>query len=94
VAATALLTVTYVLPPIAALGARSPRTRAIGAAGYAAAVAGRVLVARRTGGRPADAWSHPMAILALDALTATSLVRHRRGALRWKGRPVHAPRPA
>jgi hypothetical protein len=90
--ATSLLTYAYVLPPAAGLLARDPATRAIGAAGYAAAVIGRVLVARRTGGRAGDAWSHPVAILALDALTATSIVRHRRGSLSWKGRGVHVTR--
>jgi hypothetical protein len=84
-----LLTTVYVLPPAAALLARDRPTRAIGAAGYGAAVLGRVLTARRTGGRPADAWAHPVSILALDALTATSLWRRRRGELAWKGRPVH-----
>ncbi len=86
--ATGLLTFTYVLPPAAALLARSPGTRALGAAGYAAGVAGRVLVARRTGGRAADAWSHPLSILALDGLTALSWWRHERGQLAWKGRAV------
>ena len=87
--ATALLTVAYVLPTVAALGARSPATRALGAAGYAAGVAGRVLVARRTGGRVADAWAHPLSVLALDALTGLSWWRHERGQLSWKGRHVH-----
>ena len=87
--ATGLLTATYVLPPAAALLARDPATRAIGAAGYAAGALGRVLTARRTGGRAGDAWAHPLSILALDALTAVSLSRHRRRALAWKGRPVH-----
>jgi hypothetical protein len=87
--ATVLLTFIYVLPPVAGLLARDPATRTIGAAGYAAAVVGRVLVARRTGGRAGDAWSHPLAILALDALTAASIVGHRRGSLAWKGRRVH-----
>jgi hypothetical protein len=97
VGATALLTFAYVLPPVAALGARSPATRGLGAAGYAAGVAGRVLVARRTGSRVADAWSHPLAILALDALTGLSWWRHERGQLSWKGRHVHVsagPSPA
>jgi hypothetical protein len=87
--ATGLLTFAYVLPPAAGLLARDPATRALGAAGYTAAVVGRVLVARRTGGRAADTWSHPLAILALDALTAASIVGHRRGSLAWKGRRVH-----
>ena len=97
VGATGLLTFAYVLPPVAALLARSPGARALGAAGYAAGVAGRVLVASRTGGRMGDAWSHPLSILALDGLTGLSWWRHERGQLAWKGRTVHvsaAPSPA
>jgi len=95
--ATGVLTFTYVLPPAAALLARAPGTRLLGAAGYAAGVAGRVLVARRTGGRAIDSWSHPLSILALDGLTALSWWRRERGQLAWKGRHVHvsaAPSPA
>jgi hypothetical protein len=95
--ATGLLTFAYVLPPAATLLTRSPVTRTIGALGYAAGVAGRVLVARRTGGRVADAWAHPLSILALDVLTGLSWWRHERGHLSWKGRQVHVsagPSPA
>lgn len=88
---TSLLTFTYVLPPLAGLAAPSRGTRAIGALGYVSAVIGRVIVARRTGARAADAWSHPLAILALDALTALSWLRHERGSLTWKGRDVQVP---
>ncbi len=88
--ATGLLTLVYVLPPAAALLAGTPATRVVGALGYGAGVAGRVLVARRTGGRAADAWAHPLSILALDGLTALSWWRHRRGTLTWKGRAVAA----
>jgi hypothetical protein len=91
--ATGLLTFTYVLPPAAALLARTPRTRALGLAGYAAGVTGRVLVARRTGGRAGDAWAHPLSILALDGLTALSWWRRSRGTLAWKGRAVQAVDP-
>ena len=97
IGATGVLTFAYVLPPAAALLARSPGTRAAGTLGYVAGVAGRVLVAGRTGGRPADAWSHPLSILALDGLTALSWWRHLRGQLTWKGRTVHVsagPSPA
>ncbi len=97
IGATGVLTFAYVLPPAAALLSRSPGTRAAGTLGYVAGVAGRVLVAGRTGGRPADAWSHPLSILALDGLTALSWRRHLRGQLTWKGRTVHvsaAPSPA
>jgi hypothetical protein len=76
--------VAYVVPPVAA--ARGSRA---GFAGYAAAVAGRVVAARRTGGRVwPDALAHPASIVAFCALVARSLARHRAGALRWKGRPV------
>ena len=96
--ATGLLTFAYVLPPAAALLARSPGTRALGAAGYAAGVAGRVLVARRTGGRVADAWSHPLSILALDGLTGAVVVAPRARPARLEGPPaVHVsagPSPA
>ena len=88
--ALGLLTAVYVVPPVAALAGRTPGTRAVGAAGYAAGAAGRMIVARRTGGRTADAWAHPLSILALAALTAESLRRRRRGSLAWKGRAVHA----
>ncbi|RZS82939.1 glycosyl transferase family 2 [Motilibacter rhizosphaerae] len=81
--ATALLLTAYVVPPAAAL--RGSRT---GAVGTVAAVLGRVLVARRTGGRPADAVAHPASVLALAWLTARSVRRHRRGTLSWKGRGV------
>jgi hypothetical protein len=86
--ATAALTLVYVLPPAAALASRDRRTCTIGAVGYAAAVAGRVLVARRTGARIADAFAHPGSIMALDALAALSVHRRRRGQLAWKGRAI------
>jgi hypothetical protein len=92
-AATTALTGVYVLPAVAALAARDRRTRAVGALGYLAGVTGRVLVARRTGGRSADALAHPASILALDVLTALSVRRHRRGGLAWKGRPVTTSHP-
>ncbi len=77
------LVLAYVVPPIAAMrGSRA------GAVGYAAAVLGRVITARRTGGRAADAPWHPVSIVLLGYLTARSHVLHRRGELRWKGRPI------
>lgn len=78
------LVLAYVVPPVAAL-----RGSPVGALGYAAAVAGRVLVARRTSGRPLpDALAHPVSIVTLGWLTARSLVLHRRGRLTWRGRLV------
>ena len=80
--ALSLLGLCYVVPPVAAV--RGSRT---GAAGFAAAVLGRVLVARRTGGRAwPDALTHPLSVLALAVLTVDSF--RRRGSLRWKGRAL------
>lgn len=77
------LALAYVLPPLAAL-----RGSRIGTLGYAAAVLGRVITARRTGGRTVDALAHPVSIAMLAWLTARSHVQHRRGHLRWKGRLI------
>ena len=81
------LTLVYIVPPLAALltGSR------VGAAGYAAAVAGRVLVARTTA-QPVwpDVLAHPVAVGTLVYLLGESWRRRRRGELAWKGRPVHA----
>jgi hypothetical protein len=72
----------YVVPAVAAL-----RGSPMGALGYAAGVAGRVLVARRTGGRVwPDSLSHPASVLVLAWLTAQSFRGRRSGTLTWKGR--------
>jgi hypothetical protein len=73
----------YVLPPAAAL-----RGSTAGLAGYAAAVAGRMISARRTGGRPLDAFAHPLSVLLFGWLTVRSHVEHARGRTSWKGRSV------
>jgi hypothetical protein len=79
-----LLTLVYVVPPLAAL-----RGSRVGAIGYAAGVASRVVAARRTGGRVLpDVLAHPVSIGLVGVLTADSVRGHRRGTLRWKGRPV------
>jgi hypothetical protein len=66
----------------------------IGAAGYLAAVAGRVITGRRTGARVwPDAAAHPLSIVALAALTARSLLGRRRGTLEWRGRSLGRPTP-
>lgn len=78
----AVLAALYVLPPLAAL-----RGSQLGLAGYAAGVAGRVVSARRTGGRALpDALAHPASVTALCLLAARSRLRQRRGELTWKGR--------
>jgi hypothetical protein len=72
----------YVVPPLAAL-----RGSRVGAAGWAAAVAGRVLVGRRVGSRVwPDALAHPASVVAFGRLTARSVRLHRRGGLTVRGR--------
>jgi hypothetical protein len=81
-AVVAGLAVAYVVPAVAAL-----RGSRMGALGYAAGVAGRVIAARRTGGRAwPDSLAHPASVAILGGLTATSLARRRRGLLTWRGR--------
>lgn len=84
VATVGFLGLCFVVPPVAgALGSR------VGLLGYVAGVAGRVVAARRTGGRALpDALAHPVSIAVFAGLTARSVRRHRRGELTWKGRPV------
>jgi hypothetical protein len=80
------LTAVWVLPAAAALrGSRA------GIVGYAAGVAGRAASAAATGGRVwPDALAHPLSVLALDLLMVRSVIGHRRGTLRWRGRGVTA----
>lgn len=87
VAVGTALCVVYVVPAVAALtGSR------MGALGYAAGVAGRVTARRwcRRGGLAdlLDAGAHPLSIVALTGLLASSWAGRSRGTLRWKGRPV------
>lgn len=88
VAVGAALAVVYVLPAVAAVtGSR------IGAVGYAAAVAGRMAAARwcaTPSGRRAvtDAVAHPLSVVALLGLLASSWAGRATGSLRWKGRAV------
>ena len=84
VGAVAALTIVWVLPPVAAVfGSR------VGAVGYAAGVAGRVITGRRTGARVVpDALAHPVSVAVLCWLTGRSVVLRRRGRLQWKQRPL------
>ncbi len=83
-AVVATLSAMYVVPPLAAL-----RGSPAGLVGYAAGVLGRVVTARRTGGRAwPDALAHPASVLAFGWLTARSLRRRARGELAWKGRSL------
>jgi hypothetical protein len=76
------LTVVYVLPAAAAVtGSR------VGMLGYVAAVTGRVFAGRWCG-RPWDAAAHPLSVVALLGLLASSWAGRVRGTLRWKGRAV------
>jgi hypothetical protein len=84
VAVGSALGVLYVVPPLAALTG-SP----VGLVGYGAAVAGRYLVAERTGGRSVpDSLFHPVSVLSALWLLARSWRGRRRGELTWKGRPL------
>jgi hypothetical protein len=87
-AAAAALTAVWVLPPLAALrGSRA------GLVGYAAGVVGRGIAAAATGGRLwPDVLAHPASVLVLDLLMAHSVIGRRRGTLRWRGRPLPAPK--
>jgi len=94
-AAMGLLVLLYVVPPAALVaGLARGRVPAAALAGTAAGVAGRVVAARRTGGRPADALAHPLSVLALVWLTARSWQARRAGRLTWKGRVLGAAAPA
>lgn len=80
----ALLGTAYVVPAAAAL-----RGSRIGAVGYLAGVASRVVAAQRTGGRIwPDAFAHPVSVLAFGYLTASSWRDRRAGRLTWKGRAI------
>ncbi len=85
----ALLGWAYVLPAVAVIAA--PRHRRVALLGYAAGVASRAMVARRTGERIfPDILAQPASIAAFIALNALSWQRHLRGTNSWKGRPVVA----
>ncbi len=87
----ALLALVYLVPPItlvAGLLGRRSRLALIGSAGTLAAVAGRIVSARTTGGSTADAFAHPGSIVVLLWLGRRSHRLHESGRLSWKGRTV------
>ena len=85
----ALLSWLYVVPPLAVLAGPTARARAWGAAGYAAGVTGRGLVAHRTGARVVpDVAAHPVSVLAFAALVTESWRRHHAGTATWRGRTL------
>ncbi len=91
VGAAALLAWLYLLPPAAAVTGVVRRRRdlaRVGAVGYVAGVAGRMITAARTGGRLMDAPAHPASVAAMAWLTARSLLHHRAGTTTWKGRVI------
>jgi GT2 family glycosyltransferase len=86
-----LLALTYVVPPLGAVAGLVTKDRVlarIGIVGWLAAVAGRIVSARATGGRSVDALSHPVAVVALLGLGRRSHRLRAAGSLTWKGRSV------
>jgi hypothetical protein len=87
----ALLTLAYLVPPAAAVvGAVTGRRDLcrVGWRGYLLAVLGRMVSARRTGGRVADSVAHPASVAALLALTVRSSRARAGGGTLWRGRRV------
>lgn len=85
----AMLALAYIVPAVAVVTTRSPRTRSVALVGYAAGAASRAMVARRTGERTVpDVLAHPASITAFVVLNARSWQRHLRGTNTWKGRAV------
>ena len=83
----AFMLLAYVAPPVFAVAGPDRRTRMWGLAGYSCGVAGRVLVARRTGERIwPDCYTQPASVAAFVGLLAASLRGHRAGTLTWRGR--------
>lgn len=84
-----LLSWLYVVPAAAVVVGPTHRARAWGALGYAAGVAGRILVARRTGQHLVpDVAVHPASVATFGWLVAESWRRKRSGRLTWRGRPL------
>lgn len=82
----------YVLPAAATLASKDVTTRRWGAAGYASGVAGRALVAHRTGERVwPDSLAHPASLAAFAGLATASVLRKRRGTITWKDRVLGHP---
>ncbi len=81
-----MLALGYLVPPAAALGLFGRAARRVGVVGYLAGVAGRMISARRTGGRITDSVAHPISIATLLRLLAGSWRAKRAGTIEWKGR--------
>jgi hypothetical protein len=84
-----LLVFAFTLPALALAAGWliSPVVALLGAAGYAAGVAGRAVAARATGGRIVpDALGHPLSVLLFGWLVVRSYRRRR--TVTWKGRHI------
>ncbi len=84
-AIVSLLTLAFVVPPVAVI---TGPARRLAAMGFLAAIGGRYASARTTGGRASDSWQHPASVVALSGLVVRSWLAKRRGTLSWKGRRV------
>lgn len=83
------LALAYLVPPAAMLVGPGPALRAVGAAGTAAGMLNRALVAGATGSPVwPDSLAHPASVVVFIAMSADSLLAHARGATQWKGRSV------
>ncbi|ASW57864.1 glycosyltransferase family 2 protein [Plantactinospora sp. KBS50] len=91
-AVLAALLALYTAPPLLAVAAAlagAVPVALLALAGYLLGVAGRVLSARRTGGRCwPDALAHPVSVALLGWLTFRSYHLRRARRLSWRGRPV------
>lgn len=86
IAINGFMLVAYVGPVLALV---TPATALIGLAGVISGIAGRALVAQRTGARVwPDSLLHPVSILAFTWLNIVSWSRHLRGTTQWKGRTL------
>lgn len=85
----AVMALAYVAPPVFAVLGPGRAVRAWGVAGYASGVAGRYVVARRTGERAwPDVLAQPVSVATFAGLILASLRRHRAGTITWRGRPL------
>lgn len=84
-----LLTLTYVIPPIAALSKGSLRIQRVGAVGFLAAVLSRYLISIKTKSRRfPDVITHPISILGYVALTELSWYKKVRNQIQWRGKKL------
>ncbi len=70
------------------IGSFTPLVAWLCLAQYGTAVAARLLLIARFGGRPLDAFLHPIGVLLLLLIALNSARLARRGGVAWKGRSV------